>query len=157
MLQGLRSLLATLAGPGGSWQPGKEDPRVAAAAILFHLMDADGIRDGSEERKLRLLLSEAFRLDAEELDALLSAGEEAEAEAVDLHGFTSILMRHWNTEQRTEFIGQLWGLVFADGHLHELEDHTLWRVADLLGIDGRDRVEARRRAAAAARTLQDQG
>ena len=157
MLRGLRSLLATLAGPGQAGSTADDDPRVAAAALLFHLMDADGVRDETEQAKLRILLRDAYGLDDDELDTLLMAGEQAEAEAVDLHGFTSILMRHWTHDQRIEFVGQLWTLVFADGAMHELEDHTLWRVADLLGIDGRDRVEARRRAAAAARPLQEQG
>lgn len=157
MLKGLRSLLATLTGPGQAGSTADDDPRVAAAALLFHLMDADGVRDETEQAKLRTLLRDAYGLDDDELDTLLTAGEQAEAEAVDLHGFTSVLMRHWSLDQRIEFVGQLWALVFADGAMHELEDHTLWRVADLLGIDGRDRVEARRRADAAARAVQNQG
>lgn len=149
MFQGLRSFLARVSAPHGALRPGADDPRVAAAGLLFHVMDADGIRDPAEEQALRSVLADAYGLDEEALDAILSAGEQAEADAVDMHGFTSVLMRHWDETERREFIGLLWEIVFADGELHELEDHTLWRIADLLGIDGRDRVEARRRVAAA--------
>jgi uncharacterized tellurite resistance protein B-like protein len=143
----LRAFLSRAAGTG----PGRartDDPRVAAAALLFRVMDADGVRDAAEEGALRAVLRDAYALNDEELQTLIAAGEQAEAEAVDMHGFTSVLMRHWEEAERREFVGLLWDIVFADGELHELEDHTLWRVSDLLGIDSRDRVEARRRAAA---------
>ncbi len=41
----------------------------------------------------------------------------------------------------------MWDVVYADGELHELEDNTLWRVSELLGVDGRERVLARQQAA----------
>lgn len=150
MFQGLRSFLSRAAAPHRAL-PAADDPRVAAAALLFHVMDVDGIREAAEQDALRSALRDAYALDDEELHALLSAGEQAEDEAIDMHGFTSVLLRHWDERERVEFIGLLWDIVFADGELHELEDHTLWRVADLLGVDGRERVEARRRAAAQAR------
>ena len=44
----------------------------------------------------------------------------------------------------------MWEIVFADGELHELEDHTLWRIAELIGVDRRDRILARQKAQAQA-------
>ena len=41
----------------------------------------------------------------------------------------------------------MWDVVYADGVVHELEDSTIWRVAELIGVDGRDRILARRAAA----------
>ena len=43
----------------------------------------------------------------------------------------------------------MWDVVYADGELHELEDNTLWRVAELIGVDRRDRIAMRQEAAAA--------
>ena len=37
-------------------------------------------------------------------------------------------------------------MVYADGQLHELEDNIVWRVAELIGVSGRARVETRQRA-----------
>jgi uncharacterized tellurite resistance protein B-like protein len=45
-----------------------------------------------------------------------------------------------------EFVGVMWDVVYADGELHELEDNIVWRVAELIGVDRRDRVAARQRA-----------
>ena len=49
----------------------------------------------------------------------------------------------------------MWEIVYADGELHELEDNVVWRVAELIGVDRRDRVEARRASAAGSGHLSD--
>jgi uncharacterized tellurite resistance protein B-like protein len=41
----------------------------------------------------------------------------------------------------------MWEIVYADGELHEMEDNTIWRIAELIGVESRDRVEAKRKAA----------
>ncbi len=124
-----------------------EDPRVAAAALLYHVMDADGVRQDVEWDSIKRILADTYKVGGRELDDLVKAGEQAEQEAVDFYAFTSVLKRHLDEEQRIAFIRLLWEVVYADGVLHELEDHTLWRVADLMGVDQRDRVLARQDAA----------
>lgn len=126
-----------------------DDPKVAAAAIMVHVMDADGVRRDDEKESLLEALSETFGLDGAALDAVFRAGEEADREAIDLYAFTSVLKRHLDEPARVHFIEVLWQVVYADGELHELEDNTVWRVAELIGVDSRDRVEARIRARSA--------
>ena len=76
---------------------------------------------------------------------LVAAGEEADREAIDLYAFTRVLKRHLDAEARIEFIGLLWAMAYADGRADELEDNTVWRVAELIGVDSRDRIAARQR------------
>lgn len=124
----------------------RDDPRIAAAALMYHVMDADGVRHDVEWERMKQLLSETYGVTGEALDRLVEAGGEADEEAVDLYAFTSVLKRHLEPEARIEFIGVLWELVFADGELHELEDNIVWRVAELIGVDRRDRVLERQKA-----------
>ncbi|MOA56500.1 Tellurite resistance protein TerB [compost metagenome] len=58
------------------------------------------------------------------------------------------MKRNLSEEQRIELIGMLWEVVYADGERSEMEDHVIWRIADLLGVSGRDRVLKRREVAA---------
>lgn len=123
-----------------------DDPRIAAAALLFHVMNADGVRHDNEWLRIRELLAEAYDLTEAEIDELTRVGEAADLEAVDLYQFTSVLKRHLDAEARIEFIRVMWEVVFADDELHELEDNILWRVAELIGVDRRDRIHARQDA-----------
>ena len=125
----------------------REDPRVAMAALFYHIVEADGVVSESETRTLRSVLKEEFDLDDGELKALLAAGRRADDEAVDLYHFTSTLKQSLTAERRVEFIELLWELVYADGVRDELEDNMVWRIAELLGVSGRDRVLMRLRVA----------
>lgn len=124
-----------------------DDPRVAMAALLYHVMDADGVRQDVEWDRIKELLGAHFDIDGKQLDDLVKAGEQADREAIDLYAFTSVLNRHLDEAARIDFIRLMWNVVYADGVLHELEDNILWRVAELLGVDRRDRVIARQEAA----------
>ena len=136
-----------------------DDPRVAAAALIYHVMDADGVRQDAEWERMKEVLGSSYGVSGAALDRLVEAGAEADQDAVDLYAFTSVLKRHLDETARIDFIRVLWEVVFADGELHELEDHTLWRIAELIGVDRRERVlarqEARSRAPGAAGTSAD--
>ena len=121
----------------------EDDPRIAAAALLVHVLEADGTRDAAETARLRKTLSEQYDIKGGELDGLLAAGEAADHEAVDLYAFTNTLERHLDQEGRADFIRMMWEMVYADGQLHELEDNIVWRVAELIGVENRDRIELR--------------
>jgi uncharacterized tellurite resistance protein B-like protein len=125
-----------------------DDPRIAAAALLFHVMNADGVRERGEMEQLRMLVSETFGITGAELDRVVAAGEKADEEAVDLYSFTSIINRHFDQPAKCELIGMMWEMVFADGELHELEDNLVWRVAELIHVERDQRIALRQRAQA---------
>jgi uncharacterized tellurite resistance protein B-like protein len=137
--------------PGSSEPTAADDPRIAAAALMFHVMDADGVRQDTEWERMKAILAEAYGLAGKDLERLVLAGGKADEEAVDLYAFTSVLKRHLDETARIEFIGLMWEIVFADGELHELEDNTLWRVAELIGVDRRDRILQRQKVKGRAR------
>src|SRR5690606_11006389 len=133
-LSNLRDLPGSARGQAGR----DDDPRTAAAALLYHAMTADGRRQDSECERLEGSLGEAYAISGSELQALVKAGARAEGEAIDLYAFTSVLKRHLDYDARKAFIGLMWEIVYADGELHELEDNTVWRVAELIGVESRD-------------------
>lgn len=124
-----------------------DDPRIAVAALCLQVMEADGVVRDAERAKLREILKGQYDLDDTALDALISAGQDAENEAVDYYRFTTELKRQLDEEQRQQLVGLLWDIVYADGNRSEMEDHAIWRVADLLGVSARERVVQRQEAA----------
>ncbi len=147
MLERMISFLKELPRAGANSKLRDDDPRIAASALLYHVMNVDGVRQDAEWDKIKQILGDTYDLEGRELDALAVAGEIAEGAAIDLYAFTSVLNRHLDEGGRIAFIRLMWEVVYADGLLHELEDNTLWRVAELLGVDRRDRIQARQDAA----------
>lgn len=156
MFERLQALFGSLSvdRPSGAFSP--DDPRVAVTALCMQVMEADGVVDRAEMQKLRSLLKETYALDDRELESLLAAGERAESEAIDYYRFTADLKRQLNEEQRRQLVGILWDIVYADGSRSEMEDHVVWRIADLLGVSGRDHIHERLDAAARAQ-IAEQG
>lgn len=147
MFERFRSFLENLAG-NGTDKIAPDDPRIAVMALCIQVMEADGEILDSERRKVRSMIKEYYHLDDAAIDALIKAGETAESQAIDFFRFTSDIKRHFSEEQRVDLVGMLWEIVYSDGKRSEMEDHVIWRIADLLGVSGRDRVLKRQEAAA---------
>jgi uncharacterized tellurite resistance protein B-like protein len=147
MLDGLRQFLAEIVSPDASNDRAFDDTdyRLAATALLVHVVSLDGEPTEVETRKLHSLIESRFKLDPGTADKLIASAMRVEGEAVDLYHFTSVLMRSLNEEGRLRIIEMMWELVYADGQVSE--DNVVWRAADLLGVSSRDRIDLKHRAA----------
>lgn len=130
----------------------KDDPKLAAAALFNYLIAADGVVDDAESTRLKELLASEFDISMDEAAALYEEGQSASQTSVDLYGFTSTLKQKLDQEQRIALIEVLWELAYADGERHQEEDHLIWRMSDLMGISGRERILARQRVEADMKT-----
>lgn len=116
---------------------------VAIVALALHVIQADGIIAEAETETLETAIRSYFNLSKGEFDVMLTAAKREEEDAVDLFRFTSRINRALDERQKTEFIGMLWQIVHADHDRNELEDHLVWRIAELIGVSGRDRINKR--------------
>jgi uncharacterized tellurite resistance protein B-like protein len=146
MLDGLRQFITDIVSPNAEQRVFDEtDYRLAATALLIHIVSLDGAPTAVEKRKLHSLIETSFKLDPGTADQLIASATRAESDAVDLYRFTSVIMREVDGEGRHRIVEMMWEMVFADGKVSEFEDNVLWRAADLLGISGRDRIDLKHR------------
>jgi uncharacterized tellurite resistance protein B-like protein len=124
-----------------------DDERLAAAALLIHVVMIDGQESQSEYDALRRVLQDQFDLDEVETGDLIAAAKAADSEAIDLYRFTSLINRRLDEAGRLRLVEMMWEIVYADGRMNEFEDNIVWRAADLLGISANDRITLRRRVA----------
>lgn len=120
------------------------DYRLAAAALLVHVMSIDGAVTDEEQTILKQILSSRFALDGAETDALVELAIAKDAEAVDLYAFTSVLNRALDDEGRLRVVEMMFEVAYADGGLTEFEDNLVWRAAELLNVGSRERIRIRR-------------
>ena len=151
MLDTLREFISDLVSPSAGEARAFDDTdyRLAATALLVHVISLDGAPTEVEKRKLHSVLESRFKLDPGTADQLIAAATLVEGEAVDLYHFTSVIMRAVDEEGRLRIVEMMWELVYADGQVTEFEDNVVWRAADLLGVSSRDRIELKHRVAAA--------
>ncbi|MCL8381335.1 MULTISPECIES: tellurite resistance TerB family protein [Xanthobacter] len=120
------------------------DYRLAAAALLVHVMSIDGAVTPEERAVLKTILAGRFALDEVETEQLVELAIAKDAEAVDLYAFTSVLNRALDEEGRLRIVEMMFEVAYADGGLSEFEDNLVWRAAELLNVGSRDRIRIRR-------------
>src|SRR6267154_4650070 len=149
MLDGLRQFITDIVSPGAHESQTFDDTgyRLAATALLVHVISLDGEPSDLEKRKLHSLLESRFKLDPGTADQLIASATLVEGDAVDLYHFTSVIMRSVNEEGRLRIVEMMWELVYADCQVSEFEDNVVWRAADLMGVSSRERIELKRRIA----------
>ena len=149
MLDKLRQFIAEVVSPmaGDNRTFDDTDYRLAATALLIHVISLDGEPSEAEKRKLHSLLESRFQLDPGTASQLIADATLVEGEAVDLYHFTSVIMRSVDEPGRVRIVEMMWEMVFADGRVSEFEDNVVWRAADLLGVSARDRIDLKHRAA----------
>jgi uncharacterized tellurite resistance protein B-like protein len=149
MLDGLRQFIADVVAPTAHRDRAFDDTgyRLAATALLVHVISLNGEPSEVEKRKLHGLIESRFGLDPGTADQLIASATLVEGEAVDLYRFTSVIMRSVNEEGRLRIVEMMWELVYADGQVSEFEDNVVWRAADLLGVSSRDRIDLKHRVA----------
>jgi uncharacterized tellurite resistance protein B-like protein len=150
MLDGLRQFIADVVSPTAHDARAFDDTgyRLAATALLVHVISLDGEPSEIEKRKLHGLIESRFGLAPGAADQLIASATLVEGEAVDLYHFTSVIMRSVNDEGRLRIVEMMWELVYADGQVSEFEDNVVWRAADLLAVSSRDRIDLKHRVAA---------
>ena len=123
------------------------DYRLAAAALLVHAAAIDGDISDAERDKLHAVIKQQFQLDEATTDELVVEATAAENEAVDLYHFTSLINRSLDEEGRSRVVEMMWEIAYADRRVDDFESNLIWRVADLLGISSRERIELGQRVA----------
>jgi uncharacterized tellurite resistance protein B-like protein len=147
MLDNLRQFISDLTGGNGpdSRVFGDDDYRLAATALLIHVISLDGKPSDVETGTLHQLLEQRFNLDPGKATELIAAATRVEGDAVDLYHFTSRLMRSLDERGRARIVEMMWELVYADGRVSEFEESVVWRAADLLGVSSSERIALRHR------------
>jgi len=149
MFETLRKLIGDLSEAASQNRPGarqfdEDDHRVAAAALLVHVADADGDIEPREQERLRALAGERFGLDAAEAAQLIREALWSDHEAVSIDHFVNILRRALDAEGRLKLVEMMWDVVYADGEASETEDTMIWRIAGKLGVGAQEQDVLRR-------------
>jgi uncharacterized tellurite resistance protein B-like protein len=125
-----------------------DDPRVAVAALMSHVVAVDGIVSPAERTRLIGELVERYGLAPDMAHEIAEAGRMRELESATLQSFTAGLERRLDIAERRAIVTSLWKLAFADGEVHEFEDNVVWRIADLLGVPTHERTALRKQVQA---------
>jgi uncharacterized tellurite resistance protein B-like protein len=127
-----------------------DDYRLATAVLLVRAATGNNGLLADRRARLHELIKGGFALDETAASRLIAQAIEADLHAVDLYQFTSRITSSVDDEGRRRIVEMIWEVIYAGGRVGDFEQNFVWRVADLLNVSARERVELRRRVAARA-------
>ena len=122
-----------------------DDYKVACVAILCEAAAMDGVFDEKEKSLILVLIQKQFNLDLEQANKVLSEGKQLAENATQLYGFTRVIKESWGLEKRIRLLEMLWELAYVDGELNAAEDMLIRRIAGLIHVEDRERMEAKQK------------
>jgi uncharacterized tellurite resistance protein B-like protein len=124
--------------------------RLAAAALMFEVVRADGIVKPEEHTVLRTALRSVFDLTPQEVEKLVHLAERESREAVSIYEFTRLVDQGFSTEEKKRVIELLWLVCFSDADKHAEEEYLVRKIAGLLHVTHPEFIDAKIRARGAS-------
>jgi len=121
----------------------QHDVSLAVAALMVEVMRMDGHLESAERSEIVLALAKRFGLDQVEIHQLIDHALTEVEQALDLHQFTSVVVKHFTTPERIGILSELWGVAQADGFVDPYEEQLIRRMADLMGLHHSQFIEAK--------------
>ena len=122
-----------------------DDYKLACVAILCEAASMDGVFDDNEKSLILVLIQKQFNVDMEQANKILTEGKNLAENATQLYGFTRVIKESWELEKRIRLLEMLWEVAYVDGDLDAAEDILIRRIAGLIHVEDRDRMEAKQK------------
>ena len=120
-----------------------KDINLACAALLCEAASMDGSYDEEEKKIIIKLIKKQFDLNEEKAIEIVSEGEKLSQESSQIYGFTKVIKQSWALEKRIKILEMLWQVAYADGVLDPTEDMLIRRVAGLIHVEDKERMQAK--------------
>jgi len=141
MIQKLKQIWAQAA---ASPAPSKQhDVSLAVAALMVEIMRMDGKLDSAEHSHIVCTLEKRFGLAKTEVHQLIEQASSETEQAMDLHQFTSVVVKSFTTPERIHILAELWQVAMADGHVDPYEEQLIRRIAELIGLHHSQFIQAK--------------
>ena len=118
--------------------------QIAVSKILVRTAKIDDEFHILEEQKILELLTKYFSLNDEDSKNLMELGISEEKSATDLYAYTNTIKKSLELNERKKIIEMMWQIIVTDDNFDPYENNLVWRVAELIGISTRERVQIRK-------------
>ena len=118
--------------------------QIAVSKILVRTAKIDDEFHILEEQKILELLAKYFSLNDEDSKNLMELGISEEKSATDLYTYTNTIKKSLELNERKKIIEMMWQIIVTDDNFDPYENNLVWRVAELIGISTRERVQIKK-------------
>ena len=118
--------------------------QIAVSKILVRTAKIDDEFHILEEQKILELLTKYFSLNDKDSKNLMELGISEEKSATDLYAYTNTIKKSLELNERKKIIEMMWQIIVTDDNFDPYENNLVWRVAELIGLSTRERVQIKK-------------
>ena len=119
------------------------DAHYALTVLLLEAAYSDGECSKDEKEHLISTLVTNFGVPKQEIDTLLAQGNKEHQEYVDLFRYTRFINENFSEKQKITIIESVWRIILLDKHLEAHEDNIVHKLANLLGLNHKELIDAK--------------
>ncbi|NIA19100.1 MAG: hypothetical protein GWP07_01490 [Xanthomonadaceae bacterium] len=124
----------------------EDELQLATCVLLLEVAQADGTAQPREEQNIQTIIQKRFSLPTTDSIALIDRARKTQSESIDLYPATSLINRHWSTEEKCRLLENIWQIVYADGVLDQHEDQLMHKLGTMLQLSHRQLIDAKLQA-----------
>ena len=122
----------------------RNDEILSAAAMLLSIAKADDIIEDDELKSIIDILIDFFQLSSkDEAVEIIEKAKDKLNISTDIFEFGRTLNKHWNYQDKIDFICCTFELGYSDGNLHYFEEHIIKKIATILNVNHQDLIKAK--------------
>ena len=122
------------------------DELTILCGLMMEAANTDDNVSQDEINKISLALTEMFKEDPLEVKKVLTKTLKYKDEPKSLQFFTYKINKSFDIEKKLLLIETLWGIILADGEIHDFESNLIRRLAGLFYISDVSCANAKRKA-----------
>ena len=122
------------------------DELTILCGLMMEAANTDGNVSQDEVNKISFALTEIFKEDPLEVKKVLTKTLKYKDEPTSLQFFTYKINKSFDIEKKLLLIETLWGIILADGEIHDFESNLIRRLAGLFYISDVSCANAKRKA-----------
>ena len=143
MLQSLKNIFQKTQNTTGN---DNIDELTILCGLMMEAANVDGNVTQDEVNKISFALTEIFKEDPLEVKKVLTETLKYKDEPTSLQFFTYKINKSFDIEKKLLLIETLWGIILADGEIHDFESNLIRRLAGLFYISDVSCANAKRKA-----------
>ncbi|MBL4761967.1 MAG: TerB family tellurite resistance protein [Gammaproteobacteria bacterium] len=119
---------------------------LAASALLIEVGRSDFDLSAEEIQHVTQLLGKHFKLNAEDIAALVELGIEEAESAISLHPYIKIINDSCSDAEKIQLVELMWQVAYSDNIKDKYEEHMIRKVAELLYLSHSEFIQSRHKA-----------
>ena len=115
----------------------------SGTALLLHISKADDIIQDNEINLIKNIIEDFFKISEDDSTEIINISREILENSIDIYELGKELNKHFNYQDKIDFICCTFEVAYADNRLHYLEEHFIKTISSILNVEKKDLINSK--------------